>query len=869
GEGAVYLLDMCLHQLFEIKVFKEKHRSWFINQSVQSGGLLHFATPMDPLFLLLHYLIKAGKEGKYQPLDQVVVDGMFPDCVLLLRFPELEKSLRHVTEEKEVNSKKYYKYSAEKTLKWLVKKVNQTVAALKANNINVGARVQSSAYFSGDRISRDKEEDYVRYAHGLISDYIPKELSDDLSKSLKLPEPPTSVPNPPSKVKTLSLGVGGELSVEETQDPFLVSIHIIADPGASQPLQEAIDKVLAWVHPDLPLFRVSERRTSRRRRKSPKSAQPALAVVLFLQEEYGEEQILQVHRVLQQPPWRHHHTERVHGRFLPYLPCSQDFFTLAPGTPLWAIRPVHYGKEIVRFTIYCRHDSYADSLRFYELILRRSPSQRKADFCIFPIFSNLDVDIQFSLKRLPRDQNPVPTDSSVLEFRVKDIGQLVPLLPNPCSPISEGRWQTEDHDGNKILLQSSRQGRQETESVPREHSKSSILGMELPGSPRILVHCSPRILVHCSPRILVHCSPRILVHCSPRILVHCSPRILVHCSPRILVHCSPRILVHCSPRILVHCSPRILVHCSPRILVHCSPRILVHCSPRILVHCSPRILVHCSPRILVHCSPRILAQRTHKKVPKCSRAHRSSEKKPPSALSTTVDTPSTAQGSSKTALQNSQFLGPSQVALPPRNKQECTPQSSTSSPARSFQRSKSLFCLPSGGPSPAEPQPLLTGSQRHSASEWRPGHLLSVDDLEGAQETDVDTGLRLSSSDLSVVSAYSAPSRFCNTVESSLPTKRCSSHWPAPKSPKEGPLPAASEVSPATSWDSHPEFTKGSPSPTDVTTAALSASGVSSLAQPSPQLPCHDSKATQSSQDTLPPPTTSSPEDNDMEEFYI
>ncbi|XP_036055839.1 ribonuclease H2 subunit B isoform X4 [Onychomys torridus] len=199
GEGTFYLFDMCLQQLFEVKVFKEKHRSWFINQSVQSGGLLHFATPVDPLFLLLHYLIKAGKEGKYQPLDQVVVDDMFPDCVLLLRFPELEKSLRHVTEEKEVNSKKYYKYSTEKTLKWLVKKVNQTVAALKANNVTVGARVQSSAYFSGDQVSRDKEEDYVRYAHGLISDYIPKELSDDLSKSLKLPEPPASSPNPPSK----------------------------------------------------------------------------------------------------------------------------------------------------------------------------------------------------------------------------------------------------------------------------------------------------------------------------------------------------------------------------------------------------------------------------------------------------------------------------------------------------------------------------------------------------------------------------------------------------------------------------------------------------------------------------------------------
>nr|XP_034354173.1 ribonuclease H2 subunit B isoform X4 [Arvicanthis niloticus] len=200
GEGAIYLIDTCLQQLFEIKVFKEKHHSWFINQSVQSGGLLHFATPMDPLFLLLQYLIKADKEGKYQPLDQVVVDDTFPDCILLLKFPELEKSLWHVTEEKEVNSKKYYKYSSEKTLKWLEKKVNQTVAALKANNVNVGARVQSSAYFSGVQVSRDKEEDYVQYAHGLISDYIPKELSDDLSKFLKLPEPPASLSNPPSKM---------------------------------------------------------------------------------------------------------------------------------------------------------------------------------------------------------------------------------------------------------------------------------------------------------------------------------------------------------------------------------------------------------------------------------------------------------------------------------------------------------------------------------------------------------------------------------------------------------------------------------------------------------------------------------------------
>ncbi|XP_072639324.1 ribonuclease H2 subunit B isoform X4 [Canis lupus baileyi] len=200
GEGTIYLFDLCLQQLFEIKVFKEKHHSWFIDQSVQSGGLLHFATPMDPLFLLLHYLRKADKEGKFQPLDQVVLDDTFPNCILLLRLPDLEKLLQHVTEEKEVDKKKYYKYSKEKTIKWLGKKVQQTVSALKTNNVNVSARVQATAFFSGDPFSSDKEEDYVCYAHGLISDYIPKELSDDLAKYLKLPEPSVPLPSPPSKV---------------------------------------------------------------------------------------------------------------------------------------------------------------------------------------------------------------------------------------------------------------------------------------------------------------------------------------------------------------------------------------------------------------------------------------------------------------------------------------------------------------------------------------------------------------------------------------------------------------------------------------------------------------------------------------------
>uniref|UniRef100_A0A8C3U7H2 Family with sequence similarity 124 member A n=1 Tax=Catharus ustulatus TaxID=91951 RepID=A0A8C3U7H2_CATUS len=397
--------------------------------------------------------------------------------------------------------------------------------------------------------------------------------------------------------------ISGELSVEGIQDPFLVSVHIITDPGESKTLQQAIDKLLAWIHPDLQLFRVSERRVPRKRRKLLKAgvSQPALAVILFLQEEYGEEPILQLHEAFQRPPWHYHHTELMHGKFLPYMPCSQDFYTLAPETPLWAIRPVHYGKEMIRFTIYCRSENFVDILKLYELILKRPVCQKKADFCVFPVYSNMEIDIQFSLKKLPKGHVPVRTESAVLEFRVKDVGQLVPLLPNPCSPISEGRWQTEDHDGNRILLQVTPLSR-----APLSLAPPAGLPPPPPGSPAA---------------------------------------------------------------------------------------------------------------------------------------------------------PSCLQG------DQGDFTHRSRRA---------------SSISWSFQRSKSLFCLPTVNSSSAsetfhfsEPfQCLSTGSPATRLKTWKCSHKLNIDDLEGAQETDVDTGMKLSFSDLSVVSAYSALNGFCSELEDSLPSQK-------------------------------------------------------------------------------------------------
>ncbi|NXE46801.1 F124A protein, partial [Casuarius casuarius] len=445
----------------------------------------------------------------------------------------------------------------------------------------------------------------------------------------------------------------GELSVEDVQDPFLVSVHIITDPGESKTLQQAIDKLLAWIHPDLQLFRVSERRVSQKCRTQSKVgvSQPALAIILFLQEEYGEEPILQLHETFQRPPWHYHHTERVHGKFLPYMPCSQDFYTLAPGTPLWAIRPVHYGKEIIRFTIYCRSENFVDILKLYELILKRPVCQKKADFCVFPIYSNMDIDIQFSLKKLPKGQIPAPTESAVLEFRVKDVGQLVPLLPNSCSPISEGRWQTEDHDGNRILLQVS--------SVHRK-TEAYLLIFWYRKSAKQNKLLYPSVSTDSCFTTL----------------------------------------------------------------------------------------------------PAYLPQ-SHQSVPE-----------QPKEM---------AQNKVHHANSLGHYLGFSQQDLRHSDRGDFTRRSNSASGISwSFQRSKSLFCLPTMSSSSAsetfhfsEPFHFLrTGSPATRLKTWRCSPRLNIDDLEGAQETDVDTGRKLSFSDLSVVSAYSALNGFCSDLEASFPPQR-------------------------------------------------------------------------------------------------
>lgn len=255
------------------------------------------------------------------------------------------------------------------------------------------------------------------------------------------------------------------------QEALPVTMHLLTNPGDSLLLQHTLDRLLKWVCPGLRLFHVSERacplRNYARANLCTVAGHPSHAVTLFLHESYGEKRIHRVLEFLQCPPWQYHHTESCGSRvgdmssitspsnalMRPCLLPSRDFYSLGVGMPVWGVRTVHYGKEVARVTLHSTYDNFEDTVRLYETVLQRRAEEQKTGFCWFTLFTERGFILQLAIKQLSPGLRVEPCYSSVLQFRVGEVGQLVPLLPNPCSPISTTRWHTEDLDGNKILFQ--------------------------------------------------------------------------------------------------------------------------------------------------------------------------------------------------------------------------------------------------------------------------------------------------------------------------------------------------------------------------------------------------------------------------------
>nr|CAI5870431.1 unnamed protein product [Callosobruchus analis] len=206
GEAAVFLFSPANNSVQEVLTFNEGKRSWFIDETVKSDGKMHLSTPIDPIFLgfwrmkysvitvlncifaVLPYLRKYCTNQAI-PLDQLLRDEEFPETERLLKSSGLKYlnmiSDRKVRGDEELNA---FKYNEEKTLMWLKKKIERVAEILKQKNIHVtGGSAVSAAFVKSSRCETNDNDAYIRYAHGIVSEYLMDDLSQKLLKFLNLP----------------------------------------------------------------------------------------------------------------------------------------------------------------------------------------------------------------------------------------------------------------------------------------------------------------------------------------------------------------------------------------------------------------------------------------------------------------------------------------------------------------------------------------------------------------------------------------------------------------------------------------------------------------------------------------------------------
>nr|XP_053650311.1 ribonuclease H2 subunit B-like isoform X1 [Cherax quadricarinatus] len=195
--SAMYVFDEDNRRLYDMVVFDEGYRSWFIGETIQSDGRLYIISPVDVSYLILPYLMEATKNI---PLDHLLEDPDFPSLSKLAAVAAT-KDFSHIADRKGNAELGVWKYSENKTLSWLEKRVKQLSKLLQEKKVPT-SNAQSFT-FVRTMDSQQTQEAYLVLAYGIISEYLSEDLSKALHKHLQLPEakskqkPLVSVENQP------------------------------------------------------------------------------------------------------------------------------------------------------------------------------------------------------------------------------------------------------------------------------------------------------------------------------------------------------------------------------------------------------------------------------------------------------------------------------------------------------------------------------------------------------------------------------------------------------------------------------------------------------------------------------------------------
>ncbi|CAK1548598.1 unnamed protein product [Leptosia nina] len=175
GTPSKYVLDGKNKNIFEIVTFNEPYRSWFIGETVKSDGSFMLVTPINPVFIVLPRLREQCKD-RAMPINDLLSEKGYNEITGFIcgldNIADLKGSLELCA----------YKYNEEKTLKWLEEKVRKLSKLIRKKNVHVTSGVSSATFISSTLNNDDIDEEfYLKYAFGILSDY----LQDDLVELLE------------------------------------------------------------------------------------------------------------------------------------------------------------------------------------------------------------------------------------------------------------------------------------------------------------------------------------------------------------------------------------------------------------------------------------------------------------------------------------------------------------------------------------------------------------------------------------------------------------------------------------------------------------------------------------------------------------
>lgn len=189
GGASLFMFSDSFKTVHEVLVFDEDgHRSWFIDSMVLADGRIVVTSQMDPLFLVLPYLIKVSDSGKFMSLETLVDDCEFPESRHLVTCCA-SHDLSNISDIKQSDDgTTVCRYNSEKTFAWLRHKTDEVATALRQRDFKVSSTSAALTTFIDGMASRQvtASSDYAKYAHGLVGDYLPSDVSKQLADCLGL-----------------------------------------------------------------------------------------------------------------------------------------------------------------------------------------------------------------------------------------------------------------------------------------------------------------------------------------------------------------------------------------------------------------------------------------------------------------------------------------------------------------------------------------------------------------------------------------------------------------------------------------------------------------------------------------------------------